>query len=61
MKVGDIIKLHSSTRRNGRFAGLIGLIVGFDENRHAGLEINVGGEMRNFHVTQVAEVINESR
>jgi len=59
MKIGDVVKLHSSTRRNGKFAGQVGLIVSFDKDRHASFEVNVGGEIINFHMTQIEEIIND--
>jgi|TARA_R110000765_G_scaffold33796_1_gene77102 hypothetical protein len=59
MKVGDLVKLHSSTRRNGSYAGKPGLIVGLDE--HGNPVINIGGEVKAFHYSQIDEVINASR
>ena len=59
MKVGDMIRLHVSTRRNGSLAGKVGLIVDFDN--HANPVVSVAGELRSFHLTQVEKVINESR
>tara|TARA_Y100000034_G_C6670845_1_gene294501 strand:+ start:188 stop:367 length:180 start_codon:yes stop_codon:yes gene_type:complete len=59
MKVGDMIKLHDSERRNGILAGKLGLIVDLD--KHNNPVINVNGVIRAFHLTQVGEVINESR
>jgi len=59
MKVGDLVKLHSSPRRNGSYAGKPGLIVGLDE--HGNPVINIGGEVKAFHYSQIDEVINASR
>lgn len=59
MKVGDMVKLHDSTRRVGSWAGKLGLIVDINENNNP--VVNVDGTIRSFHITQVAQVINESR
>ena len=59
MKVGDMIKLHDSERRNGMLAGKLGLIVDLD--KHDNPVVNVDGTVRAFHLTQIGEVINESR
>ena len=61
MNIGDIVKLHKSTRRNGRYAGLAGLFVdphATHASHHVLLET---GELVSLHVTQIEEVINESR
>ena len=57
MKVGDIVKLHSSTRKNGRLAGKIGQIIALDVWENP--TVNVGGEWKTFHYTQIEKVINE--
>ncbi len=59
MKVGDLIKIHSSRRRCGDKAGKVGLLVGFDEWGHP--IINVDGKICAMHTTQVGEVLNASR
>ena len=59
MKVGDLIKLDSSKRKNGRYAGMHGLIVGID--KWGGYVINVGDEVKKFHTTQVVGTVSESR
>ena len=59
MKVGDMIKLHDSTRKNGPYAGKLGLVVGLDPYDNP--IINVEGEVKDFHYTQILEVVNESR
>ena len=61
MNVGDIVKLHESTRRNGRFAGLTGLIV--DKlSQHAGHQVLLEtGELVSLHITQIKEVVSENR
>ena len=58
MKVGDMVKLYDSTRRNGRLAGKIGLIVDLD--KHGKPVVNVDGRVKSFHHTQIGGVINES-
>ena len=61
MNIGDMVKLHKSTRRNGRFAGLTGLLVG-ELHQHASHQVLLEtGELVSLHVTQIEEVINESR
>ena len=55
MQVGDLVKLHSSTRRNGQYAGKFGLIVDLDSFHNP--IIKVRGELKAFHYTQVEEVI----
>ena len=59
MKVGDMVKLHSSKRRNGKYAGKIGLIVDLDAWENP--TVSVDGEVRSFHYTQIKEVVSESR
>ena len=54
MKIGDLVKLRDSKTINGRWAGLTGLIVGFDQ--HDNPVINVDGAIKDFHYTQI-EVI----
>ena len=55
MKVGDLIKLHSSTRKNGQYAGKFGLVIDFDPYNNP--VIKVDGTIKDFHYTQVEEVI----
>ena len=55
MKVGDLVKLHSSNRRNGPWAGKLGLVVDLDSFDNP--VINVRGEVKTFHYTQVEEII----
>ena len=55
MKVGDLVKLHSSTRRNGQYAGKFGVVVDIDSFDNP--TIKVKGEVKSFHYTQVKEVI----
>ena len=59
MKAGDLVKLDASPRKNGHYAGKIGLIV--SAHRWSGYVINVEGEVKKFHTTQIVEVISESR
>tara|TARA_B100000214_G_scaffold174871_1_gene125670 strand:- start:1401 stop:1586 length:186 start_codon:yes stop_codon:yes gene_type:complete len=58
-KIGTMIKLSFSYRRNGDYAGKLGLIVDLD--KHGNPIVKVGNEIRAFHYTQVAGVISESR
>jgi hypothetical protein len=59
VKVGDIVKLHDSARRNGRLAGKLGLVV--DTDKHNNPVVNVDGTVKAFHQTQVEEIVSESR
>ena len=59
MKVGDLVKLYDSARRNGILAGKIGLVVDLD--KHNNPVVNVDGIIKAFHLTQIGEVISESR
>ena len=59
MKVGDMIKLHRSNRKNGPYAGKIGLIVDLDSFDNPIIKID--GVVKAFHYTQVEEVIYASR
>ena len=59
MKAGDLIELDSSARKNGRYAGKLGLIV--VATNWGGYIINVEGEVKNIHTTQIARTVNESR
>ena len=54
MRVGDMVKLLGSTHKNGLYAGKIGLIVDLDPYDNP--IINVGGEVVDFHYTQVEKV-----
>ena len=55
MKVGDLVKLNKSERRNGRFAGKLGIVIDLDAWENP--TINVEGEVKAFHYTQVVEII----
>jgi hypothetical protein len=57
MKIGDIVKLYDSNRRNGKFAGHYGLIVDFDSYKQ--LIINIDGMVRSFHISQIERVIGD--
>jgi len=59
VKVGDIVKFHSSRRRNGKYAEKIGLVVDLDAWENPTVSIN--DEIKSFHYTQIEKVINESR
>jgi len=59
VKVGDLVKLYDSVRRNGALASKLGLIVALDKYNNP--VVNVGGTVKAFHLTQIGEVISESR
>ena len=59
MKVGDLVKLHSSKRKTGPSAGKLGIVIGLDSFHNP--IIKVDGVLKAFHYTQVEEVVNESR
>tara|TARA_Y100001970_G_C13805350_1_gene637176 strand:- start:502 stop:681 length:180 start_codon:yes stop_codon:yes gene_type:complete len=59
MKVGDLIRLRDSARRHGELAGMLGLLVRFD--KHSNPVLYIAGKEKSFHMSQVAEVLNESR
>ena len=59
MKVGDLVRLYASRRRNGWFSGKVALVTGLED----GL-INIlvdGRRVTGLHITQINEVISESR
>ncbi len=58
MNIGDMVKLHKSTRRNGRFAGLTGLIVDKLPHHASHQVLLETGELVSLHVTQIEEVVN---
>ena len=55
MKVGDLVKLRDSKRINGPYAGMLGLIVDFDPYDNP--VININGEVKDFHYTQIEGVL----
>lgn len=57
MKVGDLVKLHSSERRNGQHAGKFALIIGLDAWENP--TVNVDGEVKSFHYSQIEEVAGD--
>jgi hypothetical protein len=59
VKVGDLVELCDSTRRNGIWAGEIGLVVDFD--KHINPVVLIAGQTISFHITQVERILNESR
>jgi hypothetical protein len=62
VKVGDLVKLDSSARKNGHYAGKLALIVDFDKYGEPIVVVDaIVGRRMAFHHTQIAEVINESR
>jgi hypothetical protein len=58
MNIGDMVKLHKSTRRNGRFAGLAGLIVDKLPHHASHQVLLETGELVSLHITQIEEVID---
>ena len=58
MKNGDWVKLHTSKRRNGKYAGKNGLIVSCGTARSQ-YTILVEGEVRVFHKTQLEGVVQQ--
>ena len=55
MKVGDLVKLHKSERKNGKYAGMLGIVVDLDPYDIP--VVNVEGEIKDFHYTQIEEII----
>lgn len=58
MKIGDIVWLHESRRRNGKYAGKTGLVVDF--GKYNDVVLNICGELKSVHQTQLAGVLYES-
>jgi len=54
-----MIRLHKSTRRNGKLAGKLALVISCEG--FSGYILNVNGEIKKFHASQIAGLINESR
>ena len=59
LKVGDLVKLYDSTRRNGILAGKLDLVIDIDNYNNP--VVSVGGTVKALHLTQIGEIINESR
>ena len=59
LKVGDVVKLYDSARRNGSLAGKFGLVVDLD--KHGNPVINVEGKVKAFYQTQIDGVVSENR
>ena len=62
MKVGDLVKLYASARRNGAFAGKLGLIVNTIDHQNGTVQwsdyvINIDGDTKRFHRTQIEKVV----
>ena len=55
MKVGDMVKLCDSTRKNGPYAGKVGLIVGLDVWENP--TVSVGSVVKSFHYSQIEKVL----
>ena len=54
--IGTMVKLSLSYRRNGTYAGKIGLVVDLD--KYGNPVIKVGNEIKAFHYTRVVGVIS---
>ena len=50
-----MVRFYDSTRKNGPYAGKVGLIVDFDPYDNP--VVNVEGEVRDFHYTQIEKVL----
>ena len=59
MKVGDVVRFHDSSRRNGKLAGQYGLIVDMDAYNHP--VVNVSGTVKAYHCTQIEKVIRDNQ
>ena len=59
MKVGDLVKLHSSTRKNGHYAGKIALVIDLDAWENP--TVSIDGQVKSFHYTQIEEIMYASR
>ena len=59
MKVGDLLELRNSARRNGIWAGKLGLVVDFD--KHQNPVVLIDGQTISFHRTQIERIVNEGR
>ena len=55
MKIGDLVKLHKSTRKNGKYAGMIGIVIDLDPYDNP--VVNIKGEIKDFHYPQIEEII----
>jgi hypothetical protein len=59
VKVGDVVRFHDSSRRNGKLAGQYGLIVDMDAYNHP--VVNVAGTVKAYHRTQIEKVIGDNQ
>jgi len=59
VKVGDVVRFHDSSRRNGKLAGQYGLIVDMDAYNHP--VVNVAGMVKAYHCTQIEKVIGDNQ
>ncbi|MAG27694.1 hypothetical protein CMI47_19355 [Candidatus Pacearchaeota archaeon] len=60
MKIGNLVKLHESTRKCGQYAGKQAMII--DRDKYSQYVLLVEGEIIKFHSTQIEEEYrNESR
>ena len=59
LKAGDLVELDNSQRKNGRYAGKLGLIVATDY--YSNYVVNIEGEVKKFHTTQIVGAVDESR
>lgn len=60
MQIGDLVRLHSSTRRCGQYAGKMALVIGKDGWKLLQYVLMVDGDIKTFHSTQIESVDNES-
>ena len=56
MKVGDLVKLHSSTRKNGHYAGKIALVIDLDAWENP--TVSIDGQVKSFHYTPDLSLIH---
>ena len=55
MKHNDLVLIRDVRRKNGRFAGQYGLIVGFDAYNNP--RVYSDGEVNHFHRSQIRKVV----
>ena len=55
MKVGDLVKLSNSKRKNGQYAGMLALIIDVDEWENP--TVNIDGQIKSFHYSQIEEIM----
>ena len=55
IKAGNIVLLHDSVRRNGKYAGKLALVI--DTGEYSDYILNVDGEIQKFHETQISRIV----